>query len=245
MDNHLKTLSKTDTELVIGNYIVLFGGKDLAGEYFTKSTRFESGYTDSGLLYVDFEHGLDPDGMGLDDSHVLGFVDWKSAKTDDRGVFVERILNRRAKYVDYLVQMIEAGIVGNSSESIRGKAKRTRDGEITHWPLKRDTLTVTPMEPRMVTENVIAAAKSLAAAFPGSRSLAALTGADLPGEVKTIESIETVRDAETYLREVGRFGKTQAAAFISRFKALSAQGEPGSDGQSKAIAKAIAVLTSK
>lgn len=245
MDNHLKTLSKSDNELIVGNYIVLFGGKDLAGEYFTKSTRFDSGYTDSGLLYVDFEHGLDPDGMGLDDSHVLGFVDWKSAKTDDRGVFVERILNRRAKYVDYLVQMIEAGIVGYSSESIRGKATRTRDGEITHWPLKRDTLTVTPMEPRMITENVISAAKSLAAAFPGSRSLAALTGVDLPSEVKTIESIETVRDAEAYLREVGRFGKTQAAAFISRFKALSAQGEPGSDGQSKAIAKAIAVLTSK
>jgi hypothetical protein len=245
MSNHLKTLSKSENELIVGNYIVLFGGKDLAGEFFTKSTRLDSGYTQSGLLYVDFEHGLDPDGLGLDDSHVLGFVDWKTAKTDDKGVFVERVLNRRAQYVEILMEMIDAGIVGNSSEAIRGKAMRTRDGEITQWPLKRDTLTLTPMEPRMLTQNVLAAAKSLSSIFPHSRSLAAVTGAELPDEVKTIESIETVRDAETYLRDAGRFSKSQAAAFISRFKALSAQGDPGSDGQSKAIEHAIAVLTSK
>ncbi|WP_298929224.1 hypothetical protein [uncultured Ramlibacter sp.] len=245
MDNHLKTLSKTENDLVVGNYIVLFGGKDLAGEFFTKSTRLESGYTDSGLLYVDFEHGLDPDNMGIDDSHVLGVVDWKSAKADDKGVFVERVLNRRAKYVDLLVEMIEAGLVGNSSEAVRGKTMRKRDGEITLWPLKRDTLTLTPMEPRMLTENVMSAAKSLFEVFPRSRSLAVATGAEIPDEIKTIQSIQTVRDAETYLRDAGRFSRSQAEALIARFKTLSAQGEPGSDGQSKAIQQAIAVLTSK
>lgn len=245
MENTLKTLSKSENDLIVGNYMVLFGGKDLAGEFFTKSTRFDSGYTDIGMLYVDFEHGKDPDGLGIDDSHVLGFVDWKSAKVDDKGIFVERVLHRRAAYVDYLIEMIDAGIVGNSSESIRGKTMRKRDGEITQWPLKRDTLTVSPMEPRMLTQNVLSAAKSLAVAFPRSRALAALTGADLPDEVKTIESIQTVRDAEAYLRDTGHFSRSQAEAFIGRFKTLSAQGEPGSDGQSMLIAKAIGVLTSK
>lgn len=245
MTNHLKTLSKTENEIVVGNYIVLFGGKDLAGEFFTKNTMLESGYTDIGMLYVDFEHGLDPDGLGIDDSNILGFVDWKSAKVDDKGVFVDRILNRRSKYVEYLLELVEAGLVGNSSEAIRGKTMRKRDGEITQWPLKRDTLTLTPMEPRMVTQNALAAAKSLAAAFPHSRALAALTGAELPDEIKTIDSIQTVRDAEAYLRDAGHFSRSRAEAFIGRLKTLSAQGEPGSDGASKAIAHAISVLTSK
>ncbi len=245
MENHLKALSKSENEVVVGNYIVLFGGKDLAGEYFTKATRFESGYTDLGVLYVDFEHGQDPDGLGIDDNNVLGFVDWKTAKADDKGIFVERVLNRRAKYIDVLVQMIEAGMVGNSSEAIRGKTMRKRDGEITVWPLKRDTLTLTPMEPRMVTQNTLAAAKSLLEYFPQSRSLAALTGSPIQDEIKSIESIQTVRDAESYLRDTARLSRSQAEAFIARFKSLSAQGEPGSDGQSKAIAHAISVLTSK
>lgn len=245
MSNHLKTVSKSENEIVVANYIVLFGGKDLAGEYFTKNTMLESGYTDIGMLYVDFEHGRDPDGLGIDDSHILGFVDWKSAKADDQGVFVNRILNRRSKYVEYLMELVEAGMVGNSSEAIRGKTLRKRDGEITQWPLKRDTLTLTPMEPRMVTQNALAAAKSLAEAFPHSRALAALTGKQVPDEIKTIESIQTVRDAEAYLRDAGRFSRSQAEAFIGRFKTLSAQGEPGSDGKSKAIAHAFAVLTSK
>ncbi|MEP6587499.1 MAG: hypothetical protein ABJA84_01920 [Polaromonas sp.] len=241
MNNHLKTLSKSENDIIVGNYIVLFGGKDLVGEFFTKSTRFDSGYTDLGMLYVDFEHGADPDGVGMDDAEVLGYIDWKSAKADDTGIFVERVLNRRAKYMDYLAQMIDAGIVGNSSEAVRGKTLRKRDGEITQWPLKRDTLTLTPMEPRMVTQNMLSAAKSLAEVFPRSRSLAALTGIETP-DAKTIESIQTVRDAEAYLREAGRFSRSQAEAFIGRFKSLSAQGEPGPDGKSLLIAKCISAL---
>jgi len=221
--NHLKTLSKSDNDIVVGNYMVLFGGKDLVGEYFTKNTRFDSGYTDLGVLYVDFEHGLDPDSTGMDDSEVLGVVDWKSAKTDDTGIFVQRVLNRRAKYVEMLAELIDAGVVGNSSEAIRGKTMRQRSGEITQWPLKRDTLTVTPMEPRMITQNLITVAKSLSEFFPASKSLAALTGASLPDEAKSIESIQTIRDAEAYLRDAGRFSKTQAAAFIGRFKSLTGQ----------------------
>lgn len=38
-----------------------------------------------------------------------------------------------------------------------------------------------------------------------------------------IDAIETVRDAESFLRDVGRLSNAQAAAFISRFKSLSGQ----------------------
>lgn len=38
-----------------------------------------------------------------------------------------------------------------------------------------------------------------------------------------IDAIETLRDAEAFLRDVGRLSNAQAAAFISRFKSLSGQ----------------------
>jgi len=68
--------------------------------------------------------------------------------------------------------MIDAGIVGTSSEAVSSGVRKKSTGEIISWPLMRDSLTVTPMEPRMIGENVLAAAKALAEIFPASKSLA-------------------------------------------------------------------------
>ena len=142
--NNLKTISKNDSELRVGNYIVLFGGRDLDGEYFTKNTQLESSYTKTGMLHVDFEHGQDPDGSGMDKNEVMGYVDWTTMKADDTGIFVERVLSRRARYMDALEPLIEAGMIGTSSEAMGDKVEKNDDGEIVSWPLKRDSLTFTP-----------------------------------------------------------------------------------------------------
>ena len=136
--NELKAISQTDTELRVGNYMVLFGGKDLTGEFFTQKTHFDSNYTDLGFLYVDFEHGRDAEKAGNTQNNVLGIADWKSAKIDDTGIFVERVLNRRAEYVKYLTQLIEAGVMGTSSEAVPGSARKKASGEIIEWPLMRE-----------------------------------------------------------------------------------------------------------
>ena len=175
--NALKAISQTDDELRVGNYITLWGDeqhRDLEGfgsrninadgtkgQYFTPNTQFESSYTKSGAIYVDWEHSLDPDDMGIDEDELLGHVDWKTAKIDEKGLFVERVLNRRSKYVQYLEQLIAAGLVGNSTQAIPKGVKIAQNGEITKWPLKRDTLTVQPMEPRMLSENIVTALKAL------------------------------------------------------------------------------------
>ena len=190
--NELKTISQTSTELRVGNYIALFGGKnkpltpggrDLtgivhdknadgsSGEYFSKNTDFESDYTQTGALHVDFEHGEDPDGVGITSDDVLGYVDWKTAKIDDKGVFVERVLNRRKKYVQWLEELIKDGLIGNSSQAVDGEGRKTADGEIVRWPLKRDTLTVMPMEPHMLTQNALAAVKALSEISPNLKSI--------------------------------------------------------------------------
>jgi len=166
--NALKAISATDDELRVANHIILFGGRDLEGlgsehvnpdgsrgEYFTPETDLESPNTKSGVVFVDWEHGQDREpGPG----DVLGVVDWKTAKRDERGVWVERVLNRRSKYVKWLEELIEKGLIGTSSEAIPGQIEKAADGQIVRWPLRRDTLTVQPMEPRMIAENHLQAA---------------------------------------------------------------------------------------
>lgn len=174
--NCLKAISATPDELVVANYIILFDGRDLQwvsdgrnpdgsrGEFFTKNTSLESPYTQAGMLHMDWEHGMGKaldgeESPGRDD--VLGFVDWKTARMDDRGWWVERILSRRNGYVKFLEELIKAGLIGTSSEAIAPQVVKGKNGEIKRWPLRRDTLTVEPAEPRMMTDNVVIALKNL------------------------------------------------------------------------------------
>jgi hypothetical protein len=164
----------------VGNYIVLFGGRDLEGlgsdrvnadgsigEYFAPDTVLESPYTKAGAVFVDWEHRQDTDPKTKAPIvDTFGVVDWKTAMVDERGVFVERVLNRRNRYVQWVESLIEAGLIGTSSEPVQDGVEKADDGKITHWPLKRDTLTVSPMEPRMITENYVRAFKALGIPVP-------------------------------------------------------------------------------
>lgn len=173
-NNCLKAIRQDDERLIVANYIVLFEGRDLEGiatkrinrdgsrgEFFTKATVFESDYTDTGQLIVDWEHRTRPDPEGPDHEDILGYVDWKTAQFDDRGVFVERVLNRRNKYVKMLEHLIAANLIGTSSEPVQKSVKKAANGAIEVWPLRRDTLTVQPMDPRMLDSNTLSLLKAL------------------------------------------------------------------------------------
>lgn len=132
------------------------------GEYFTKSTKIESPYTDIGVLYIDWEHGVDVDADGNNPDNILGYVDWKTAKVDDKGIKVSRVLSRRNKYMKMLEEFLQKGLLATSSMPIQNAVKKSVNGEILEWPLLRDSLTVTPMEWRMVTDkNTLELVKSL------------------------------------------------------------------------------------
>ena len=169
--NALKCLKRTEDELTVANYIVLFGGRDLEGigsstvnadgslgEYFTPQTVLDSPFTKAGALYVDWEHAQ---GEAGDD--LLGVVDWKTARVDDKGVFVERVLSRRNQYVRWLDELgwFDNGMLGTSSQASPKEVEKAADGQILRWPLVRDTITVQPMEPRMIAENQLQALKAL------------------------------------------------------------------------------------
>lgn len=231
--NELKTISRTDEELRVANYIILFGGRDLTGEYFTPATSIESAYTKSGMLHVDFEHGLDPDGLDMSADEVLGYVDWKTARIDETGVFVERVLNRRARYMAMLEPLIEDGLVGNSSEAVQGKTARSEGGEILHWPLKRDTLTFTPAEPRMLKGNTLKAARDLRAALPNSKSLAVID--QIPDFKSVLNQAHALKDIESLLRDERGFSRAEATALVCRIKSVL-QSESAAKAQTAEIA---------
>lgn len=194
IDNTLKAIGETPDTLTVENHIILFGGRDATGvqhlmsgsdpivnrdgsmgERFSPETDLTSDYTKAGFLHVDFEHGRDPDGIGNDVNAVLGYVDWKSARVDKVGVIVKRILNRRHRYMEFLEPLIKAGLVGTSSQVVEGQGAKAADGTIVRWPLKRDTLTFTPMEPRMLSANVLTACKAMTEAIPYYKSVIPLT----------------------------------------------------------------------
>jgi HK97 family phage major capsid protein len=174
----LKAIAKTDTELRVRNHIVLFNSRDLEflrkganldgsfGEYFDPAVDLESPATKTGKFPVDFEHRKGE--MGED---VLGYVDWSTAKKDDTGWIVDRILDRRKKYVQMLEPLIEEGLIGTSSEPFQNMTKIKGDGGIIQWGLMRDTLTVNPAEPRMLGENAITALKNVSEFLPAAKSL--------------------------------------------------------------------------
>jgi HK97 family phage major capsid protein len=184
--NSLKSLGVEGDEMLVGNYIILFGdskNRDLTKEWFTKETQVESPYTKSGVLYVDWEHGQSKDvmGVGPDKDDILGTVRWKTAKVDDQGIWVQRVLDLRNKYMEYIQPLIEAGMVGTSSQAVGKGIQKTPQGMIKAWPLERDTLTVVPAEPRMMGENVISAIKSLAVDFPELKAYLPKGSGDDPG----------------------------------------------------------------
>ena len=166
----------TSDEIRVGNYMLLWGTEDatdLEREFFEDDTNWESDYTKSvGRIPMDWEHGRGhqdangPEGRittpGRDD--ILGYADMKTAEIDENGLWVERVLNRHNRYMSSLSILLDAGILGTSTEPVQKGVKKAANGKITDWPLVRDSLTVTPVEWRMseLGGNVVGAMKAIA-----------------------------------------------------------------------------------
>lgn len=244
MTNHLKVLSKNQDQLIVGNHILLFGDvntKDLDGEFFTPNTLVESSYTKTGQLMVDWEHGHKRDDQDPGEDLILGYVDWKTAKLTDAGLWVERILDRRNEYVHALEPLLELGLVGTSSQAAPGGVKTAENGEIQKWALKRDSLTVNPAEPRMLTTNAIQAIKSIADKLPLSESIAeAIKGyegrppklAEHSAQNKNGGSIMSDQDTDTPV--VDAPDKKEAATMKAAYDALDTRLTELADSQAAA-----------
>jgi HK97 family phage major capsid protein len=181
--NTLKAIGERDHWLIVENHIVLFGDEntsDLTGEWFSDETDLESDYTKAvGRLALDFEHGLKVDGVqapGSDD--ILGYTDWETAEKTEYGWLVQSMLDRRNKYVEAFEPLIQERMIGTSSEAAVEGVQIDDDGHIRRWPLKRNSLTVEPCEPGMLSGNALTAYKSLQSMLPNLPELEPKDGED-------------------------------------------------------------------
>ena len=107
---------------------------------------------------------------------------------------MEGVIWRRSKYVQWIAELIKAGLVGNSTEADTPRVVTGKNGEIRRWPLVRDTLTVSPMEPRMMTRNVVMALKALG--YETDDAMPQAIGAGSAAEQSAIHSLKGIEDMD-------------------------------------------------
>ena len=169
-----------EATITIGGYGVVFGGVDLTGEQFTK--RFDFWLEKlPGSRPVLYDHGGEPTLKAA----VLGAT--TKIEADEVGLWVEAQLQRSAQYADYVLELLQAGVLGYSSGALSHLVERVQGPGATvikTWPIGEFSLTPTPAEPRTLGVAEIRAlaefAEGLRAWLPEGAGDAPAAGADEP-----------------------------------------------------------------
>ena len=171
---YLKILEDESNEnwLVADGYLFLFDGEDLTGEHFTSKTDSDSSYTKSiGRLAIDGEHELKftADYPG---EEALGYVDASTIRDDKFGRLAKHLFDRRNEYVQYVFEpMIRAKLMATSTQAIADDIVKNADGEIVKWPLRKQALTVTPAEKRLLSDHQLSVIDDISKNYPQLKSL--------------------------------------------------------------------------
>ncbi len=141
MGHVVKILGEEGDAYTVGGYGVVWGGRDLAGEHFTRETDFwfDRLTETPPVLY---QHGMER----ATGTAVLGKV--VSRKTDDTGLWIEAQIAKAAEYAEAVMELVRQGVLGWSSGSVEHLARIERGGKIVSWPVVEFSLTPTPCEPR-------------------------------------------------------------------------------------------------
>jgi len=155
----------------VGGYGVTFGGKDLSGEWFTPTTYYGR-HNGDGVDTI-FHHGIPLKGVSpaLAD-HI--FTNAATAVKDERGIFVEAVLDMANEYENLVYELAAKGKLGWSSGAPSHMVKRLETGEITRWVIAEFSLTPTPAEPRnriVPMKTLLIDAKSSGLSFESKRDL--------------------------------------------------------------------------
>lgn len=139
-----------------------WNGRDLEGEFFSTKTDFMLDFF-TGERPVLFDHGLDED---MDNAIIGRVVEYKAT---DAGVWTIAQLDRRARYIEKLKELVDRGVLSFSSGAYPALTRVNKStGEIERWPWVELTLTPTPMNPYAV------AGKSYRDLFSGRRRIVSL-----------------------------------------------------------------------
>jgi HK97 family phage major capsid protein len=153
MNNAIEIKADTDAYTVYGGYGVVFGGRDLDGDTFTKDTDFQIDLVPSKPLFVD--HTMDTELQTRDGSTVkLKGIDEPVGKVttvtpDDFGLYIEFMVEKANRYWAIVDAMYNTGKMGLSSGAVAHLVRRA-GGVIKRWPVVEWSATVSPAEPRTV-----------------------------------------------------------------------------------------------
>jgi HK97 family phage major capsid protein len=153
MSNAVEIKADTDAYTVYGGYGVVFGGRDLDGDTFTKDTDFQIDLVPSKPLFVD--HTMDTELQTRNGSTVkLKGIDEPVGKVttvtpDDFGLYIEFMVEKANRYWAIVDAMYNTGKMGLSSGAVAHLVRRA-GGVIKRWPVVEWSATVSPAEPRTV-----------------------------------------------------------------------------------------------
>lgn len=215
-----KTLSLSDVSLKIdgdtgrfSGYASVFGGVDSYGDTIIKGA-FESTLRNHGKPKMFFNHEWDmPIGKYL------------VAKEDDHGLYVEGELTPGLmRSTDVRAAMRHGTLDGLSIGGVvkKGDYDETEGGRVIRkWSRLME---VSPT------------------AFPADEAaridLASVKSADLS---EAISEVETIRDFERLLRDVGAFDRESAKALVAKAKQILAARDAGEDSEAEALALALSL----
>lgn len=125
-------------DYTLRGYGVVFGGKDLIGDTFTKNTDFGADRSFVGMpVYYDHAMG------GL--KSQIGQV--KAYEFADDGIIFEIEIDRRKKYADTVMQLANEGALGQSTGAV-AHLVHAEKGMLKRWVIGELSVTPIPAEPR-------------------------------------------------------------------------------------------------
>jgi len=189
---HIKAM--TDTTATVAGYGVIYGGSDLEGESFSKSTDFMLDLAPSKLVLYDHSLG--------EVKHFIGKT--TLVESDDFGLWVAAELDRNKSYVEMVLRLVEQGALGWSSGSV-GHLTRRNGKSITQWPIVELSLTPTPAEPRTLGVELL---KSLAAVDASYAAL--LPETERPSVVQSEVAEATAVEQKSISQENNTMSEEQA-----------------------------------
>lgn len=130
----------------LGDYLIkgraiVYGGRDIVGDYFTKDT--DLGETRSMVgLPVYYDHAL-----GSMRGRIGEVKEWIPV---DDGIDVIIELDKRKQYVEQVMELVKRGALGLSTGAV-GHLVHREAGQLKRWVVGELSLTTSPCEPRTVT----------------------------------------------------------------------------------------------
>lgn len=220
MLNTVKVLSQDENNTRVGGYAVVFGGKDLMGDYFTPDTDFMPSLVPEPMLTYD--HTMRAESAL---NEPIGRVVKLTA--DEKGLWMEAELSRAHEYHDAIAELVGKSTLGLSTGSVGHLVRGEIVGQsfkFTRWPIVEVALTATPAEPRTLGVEEI---KQLFPEAFKSEEQEAAQEAETPQVAAALATenavVEILSDEQDYTGEKHMSDNAEMSALATKVDALTSR----------------------